>query len=423
VDVNSTNATPPYTNWTTAATNIQDAVDAAVAGDEVVVTNGIYATGGRPVAPSPYGETTRVVVDRRSTLRSVNGARFTAIDGNGSNRCVYLSDGANLSGFTLTNGLAYDRGGGLFCETTNTFVSNCLLTRNRVGFMDGHEVYGGGAYGGTLNNCALNGNVVRAVDCTLNQCIANSFGGGAYGATLNNCTLTGNSAQHYPSGPGLTGRGYGGGTVACTLNNCIAFQNYTDFGSPCEDCEVPGRLVNGSNWVGDPLFVDLAGGDLRLQSNSPCINAGNNAFALTGSDPDGNPRIKGGTVDMGAYEYQSPASMISYAWLQQFNLPINPATDTADPDGDGVNNYHEWLAGSDPTNPFSFPPLLTLIPYGANVVLTWPTNAVGFTLQSTTNLGSPSVWSTNAPAPIVIGNQNVAIAPLSRPQQFYRLVH
>ena len=31
VDVNSTNATPPYTNWTTAATNIQAAVDAAVA--------------------------------------------------------------------------------------------------------------------------------------------------------------------------------------------------------------------------------------------------------------------------------------------------------------------------------------------------------------------------------------------------------
>jgi len=42
VDVNSTNATQPYTNWATAATN----VDAAVAGDEVVVTNGTYASGG-----------------------------------------------------------------------------------------------------------------------------------------------------------------------------------------------------------------------------------------------------------------------------------------------------------------------------------------------------------------------------------------
>jgi len=110
VDVNSTNATPPYTNWTIAATNIQDAVDATMAGDEIVVTNEGYATGGR--------NGSRVEVDKALNVRSVNGPQSTAIYGGVSPfvRCVYLANGASLSGFTLTYGFAYS-GAGVLCES------------------------------------------------------------------------------------------------------------------------------------------------------------------------------------------------------------------------------------------------------------------------------------------------------------------
>jgi len=67
-------------------------------------------------------------------------------------------------------------------------------------------------------------------------------------------------------------------------------------------------------------------------------------------------------------------------------------------------------------------PLLTIIPSGVNVVLTWPTNATGFTLQSTTNLVSPAVWSTNSSAPVVVNGQFAVTNPISGPRQFYRLI-
>ncbi len=56
----------------------------------------------------------------------------------------------------------------------------------------------------------------------------------------------------------------------------------------------------------DPLFI--GSGDYHLTALSPCINTGDNdAPDLPTTDKDGNPRIMGGTVDMGAYEYQTVA--------------------------------------------------------------------------------------------------------------------
>jgi uncharacterized repeat protein (TIGR03803 family) len=66
-------------------------------------------------------------------------------------------------------------------------------------------------------------------------------------------------------------------------------------------------------------------------------------------------------------------------------------------------------------------PQLTISPSGANVILSWPATAAGFTLQSTTNLGSLAFWTTNSPAPVVVNGQNVVTNPLAGAQKFFRL--
>src|SRR5438552_725362 len=88
VDVNNPSPAPPYTSWATAANVIQDAIDAALDGDEVVVTNGIYQVGGRVVTAG--GVTNRVTVTKPLTVRSMNGPEVTIIRGATAVRCVYL---------------------------------------------------------------------------------------------------------------------------------------------------------------------------------------------------------------------------------------------------------------------------------------------------------------------------------------------
>lgn len=63
------------------------------------------------------------------------------------------------------------------------------------------------------------------------------------------------------------------------------------------------RLFQGGNINEDPLFDT----EYRLAPDSPCRDTGSNeAPGLAAKDLGGDPRIQGGTVDMGAYEWAPP---------------------------------------------------------------------------------------------------------------------
>jgi hypothetical protein len=306
-------------------------VDTTVAGAEILVSNGVYAGG--------------LVVTNSVTLRSVNGPQFTVINGGQANRCASLTNGASLTGFTLTNGFVrLSEGGGVFCASTNAFLTNCVIAGN------------------------------WAID---------AIAAGAFGCTLYNCTLTGNSARFG-----------GGGTFLSTLYNCIVYfnpgANYDSYCTLNYCCTTPLPTNGVRNITSDPLFVDYTHGNLRLQSSSPCINAGNNAYASGAIDLDGNPRIVSGMVDIGAYEYQGTGSRISYAWLQYYGLPTDGSADYADPDHDGLTNWQEWICGTNPTNALSALRMLSATPTSTNATVKWQSVAgVNYFLERSANLAAP----------------------------------
>jgi hypothetical protein len=315
-----------------------------------------------------------------------------------------------MSNCTLSNNLAngsvgysYGFGGGVMYGTLN----DCTLVGNSANGITGYGYgFGGGAYASTLNNCTLSGNSATgdygngggARGTTLNNCTlkgnsATTTGGGAYDCTLNNCTVSGNSTSTYSypaSGAGV----YGG-----TLKNSIVYYNYNFSPWMLDDnwvsstfnycCTTPLPSGGLGNISYPPLFVDVSGGNLRLQAGSPCINSGYNAYAPVQTDLGGNPRVSGGTVDMGAYEFQNPLSVISYAWLQSYGWPTDGSVDYADPDGDGMNNWREWCSGTIPTNAGSV--LKLSFPTGdpSGITVTWQ-SVIGKTyyLQKSTDFAA-----------------------------------
>lgn len=254
-------------SWSTAKKTIQAAVNVAAADGVILVRDGTYA---------PFSTS-----DKAVTIRSVNGADKTIIDGNGASRCADLGSGAGenrtrLEGFTLTNGSV------------------------------GSGELGGGVRGGTLDRCRIVGNAAAS-------------GGGAYGSHLMNCLVTGNTAGTDAAGAvachlfGCTvmdNRLVGGGSAVAGVRggmmaNTIVWNNTTASGAvnnwqSCvaeRCCTIP--LADGlANIVSDPQLTQTG----SLSSASPCRDAGDPAWVFGDRDLSGAPHVMGTAPDIGAFE-------------------------------------------------------------------------------------------------------------------------
>ena len=207
------------------AMRLQAAIDVALAGDTIVVADGVY---------------TPIITENKAiTIRSANGAGTTIIDGGGTNRCATLGveqddRQTKLVGFTLRNGYTAEYGGGALHGS----LENCVLTGNKAYGGGGAErahlrncivatntaSYGGGVEFADLEGCSLIGNVATLtwgggarcgtlVDCLLedNSCAAD--GGGSESATAKRCVYRNNSAVN------------GGGAFGGFLENCLVVGN------------------------------------------------------------------------------------------------------------------------------------------------------------------------------------------------------
>ena len=92
--------------------------------------------------------------------------------------------------------------------------------------------------------------------------------------------------------------------------------------------------------------MDAAAGDYHLRPSSPCINHGAGAAVQGAADLDGNPRIVGGSLDLGAYESQLRGYC---AWIGAVTNGLTNDTDCAA--GDGMPNLLKYATGGSPREP------------------------------------------------------------------------
>lgn len=222
---------------------------------------------------------------------------------------------------TFINNRSAAVGGAILVQTGSVTACNDIF--------NGNSALNGGAIATTIDFDVLPLTTATTDVCNCVFLKNTAETGGAVTADFNtttslyNCTLTQNKAMS-------AGLGFGGAifcaakSVANAYNSIVWENEATAGGSDIYSDEptsvvvnhaivtvngISGQVVQIDVSTDDPEFVDPAGGNFRLMSISPAIDAGDKTLLIVpfnvNGDLDSQLRIVGGQIDLGAYEFQT----------------------------------------------------------------------------------------------------------------------
>ncbi|HEX7343714.1 MAG TPA: right-handed parallel beta-helix repeat-containing protein, partial [bacterium] len=218
-------------------------------------------------------------------------------------------------------------GGGIYCSSSNPSIVSNAISENAAD-------YGGGISCSDNSSPNISGNAISANWGYIGVGIRCEYSSPSIsGNTISeNSTAFGSAAGIYCyfSSPTIIGNtisgnsGWPGGGIYCgfnsspTLLNCVLWENgpqqiYVSGGSPQVNySDIQGGYTGTGNINADPLFINYAQHDYRLQWGSPCIDSGDPNPIY--NDPDGT------RADMGAWYYDQ--TMPVRILLTPYNAPI-----------------------------------------------------------------------------------------------------